>query len=492
MSRLKTFLFNGILLTLTTLLIRAIGFGFNVYISNKIGSEALGVFQLILTVYMFFTTLSTSGINLAVIRIVTEELAINPSINTKKPMLKCLKFSLITGIIAGLLLFISAPFISNIFLHNRINHYIFYIISISLPFISLATCFNGYFTALRKNGKNAINKVLEQFVKITSTAYLLSLFMPNGLNYACFCLVLGEAISEIASCIIAFVLYIIEKRNCDYRYTSKTNYTKKILNICLPVAFTSYIRSGLVCIKQVLIPLRLEKFGLSCSKAMSCYGIINGMVLPVLMFPELVINSFSGLLIPEFTYFYAKNDYSKISSVLSRIFRITLLFAVGVIGVFLFYSDGISLFIYNNLEVSIYLKILCPLLLFMYLDSIVDSVLKGLDKQVGVMKVNILDLFVSISCIYFLLPIFGVNGYIFVIFVSELLNSCISIFQLYRISKFKIDFKRWIVRPFIYVLLSYFLTELLIVNPCNEPFTFIIKILMFVGSYFLFLLLFEF
>lgn len=492
MSRLKTFLFNGILLTLTTLLIRAIGFGFNVYISNKIGSEALGIFQLILTVYMFFTTLSTSGINLAVIRIVTEELALNPSINTKKPMIKCLKFSLITGIIAATLLFISAPFISKIFLHNRINHYIFYVISVSLPFISLATCFNGYFTALRKNGKNAINKVLEQFIKITSTAYLLSLFMPNGLNYACLCLVLGEAISEIASCVIAFILYIIERRNCDYRLYSKTNYTKKILNICLPVAFTSYIRSGLVCLKQVLIPLRLEKFGLSCSKAMSCYGIINGMVLPVLMFPELVINSFSGLLIPEFTYFYAKNDYSKISSSLSRIFRITLLFAIGVIGVFLFYSNSISLFIYNNLEVSIYLKILCPLLLFMYLDSIVDSVLKGLDKQVGVMKVNILDLFVSIFCIYFLLPIFGINGYIFVIFVSELLNSCISIFQLYRVSKFKIDFKKWIFKPFIYILLSYFLTELLIVNPCNEPFTFIIKILIFIGSYFLFLLLFEF
>ena len=492
MSRLKTFLLNGILLTLTSILIRAIGFGFNVYISNKIGSEALGVFQLIITVYMFFTTLSTSGINLAVIRIITEELALNTNLDIKKPMIKCLKFSLITGIIAGTLLFFSSSFISNVILHNRVNHKIFYIISISLPFISLATCFNGYFTALRKNGKNAINKILEQFVKISSTAFLLSFFMPSGLNYACLCLVLGEAISEIASCIIALILYIIEKRKHSSRYTSSQNYTKKILSICLPVAFTSYIRSGLVCLKQVLIPLRLEKFGLSCSKAMSCYGIVNGMVMPVLMFPEVVINSFSGLLIPEFTYFYTKKDYSKIQSVLSRIFRITLLFAICIIGIFLFYSDNISIFIYNNLEVSMYLKILCPLLLFMYLDSIVDSVLKGLDKQVGVMKVNILDLFVSILCIYFLLPIFGINGYIFVIFVSELLNSCISIFQLYRVSKFNIDFKRWIFRPFIYILLSYFFTELLIVNPCNEPFTFIIKILMFVGSYFLFLLLFEF
>ena len=45
------------------------------------------------------------------------------------------------------------------------------------------------------------------------------------------------------------------------------------------------------------------------------------------------------------------------------------------------------------------------MLIVTYLDTIVDSMLRGIDEQVSVMKVNILDLFISIflSSIYYLM-----------------------------------------------------------------------------------------
>lgn len=75
MRRVKVFLLNGILLTVTALVMRTIGMFFNVYISNKIGTEAIGVYQLIMSVYMFAITLANSGINLATTRIVSEQQA---------------------------------------------------------------------------------------------------------------------------------------------------------------------------------------------------------------------------------------------------------------------------------------------------------------------------------------------------------------------------------------------------------------------------------
>lgn len=362
-------------------------------------------------------------------------------------MRKCLQYSLFFGILACILLSLLAPIISNTLLHNQVSSSLFYIIAISLPFISVSSALNGYFTALRKNTKNAVARVFEQFIKIISTSYLLSLFMPSGLEYTCLCLVLGEAISEVCSCLFVFILYCFEKRKYTIKENSKENYMKSIFNITLPVSITSYIRSGLSSLKQLLIPLRLEKFGMSCNEAISSYGLINGMTMPVLMFPEVIINSFSSLLVPEFTYYYTKKNYERIRYIISKIFRITLVFSICIIGIFLFYSNNINLMVYNNLEISKYLKILCPLLLFMYLDSIVDNILKGLNEQLEVMKCNILDLFVSIFCIYVLLPIFGMNGYILVIFISELLNSGISIMQLKKLTNFKFDFKNWIVKP---------------------------------------------
>ena len=80
--------------------------------------------------------------------------------------------------------------------------------------------------------------------------------------------------------------------------------------------------------------------------------------------------------------------------------------------------------VYNkSKETSIYVKILAPMLIVTYLDTIVDSIVRGIDEQVSVMKVNILDLFISIFLIYFMLPKIGIIGYILVIYISEFLNS---------------------------------------------------------------------
>ncbi len=428
------------------------------------------------------------GINLATTRIITIDTTYHPENGTKKAMRKCLQYSLIFGILAGILLTIFTPIICSYFVHNQVSKNLFYIISISLPFISMSSALNGYFTALRKNGKNAICRIFEQFVKMIVTAYLLSFFMPTGLEYASLSLVLGEAISEVSSFFFTFFLYKLEKRKHKKKIANNTNYMKAIFEITIPVSITSYIRSGLSSLKQLLIPLRLEKFGMNCVDAISSYGVINGMAMPVLMFPEVVINSFSGLLVTEFTYYQTKQDFIAIRYIISKIFRVTLLFSIGVIGLFLFYSDSINLMVYNNLDISIYLKVLCPLLLFMYLDSIVDNILKGLNKQVDVMKCNILDLFVSIFCIYILLPIFGINGYLFTIFLSEILNCGISILQLKHFTHFKFDFKNWLLKPFIGIFLSYFITEIIIQNTCNDTFSFLLKSIFYIGFYFLYLL----
>lgn len=429
------------------------------------------------------------GINLAATRIITVQTTLNPKISLNKPMKKCLTYSLLFGIFSAVLLSLFADIICTYLLHSKVQSYLFYIIAISLPFISMSSALNGYFTALRKNGKNAVARIFEQFVKITATAYLLSLFMPSGLEYACLSLVFGEAISEIMSFLFVFALYRIERKNYTVKDNTKTNYTKSIFEITLPVSITSYIRSGLASLKQLLIPLRLEKSGMDCNIAISTYGLINGMAMPLLMFPEVIINSFSGLLVPEFTYYYTKNNFNRIREIISKIFRITLLFSIGIIGVFIFYSNNISLVIYNNLDIALYLKILAPLLLFMYLDSIVDNILKGLNQQLSVMKCNILDLFVSIFCIYILLPIWGVNGYIFIIFLSEILNSGISILQLKQITHFKFDFKNWIIKPFIGIVSSYFICTLLVPNIIPNISSIILQIVLFISCYFVFLLI---
>lgn len=486
LSKIKVFLFNGLLLTLTSLFLKSIGMFFGIYISNKIGTEAVGVYGLVMSVYMLFITLASSGTNLAASRLVSEQMAYNSNSGIKLAIKKCITYSLIMGLLSFLLLFTFSSFISTYWLHGKISSMPLKIIAISLPFLSVSSSINGYFSAIGNIKKTACAQVFEQLFKIVLITFFMSLFMPSGIEYACICLVLGSCISEIASFLL---LYFFYKKDIKLRHSSDyngENFTKQILKITMPIAFTSYIRSGLSTLKQILIPVRLEKSGISCEKALSQYGIVNGMAMPLIMFPCLFISSFSMLLIPEFSYLNAKRSFNKINYAINRIFKFCFIFSFLIMGIFWCFSGELSTYIYREQNVSIFIKVLSPLIVLMYIDNIVDSILKGLDKQVSVMGINILDLLTSITFIYFLLPINGIKGYIIVLFISEILNGLVSLLLLLSQTHLKFDFINWLLKP---SLAIFFVNFAFINYSCNSISELVFQILLFCVCYFIVIVL---
>lgn len=284
---------------------------------------------------------------------------------------------------------------------------------------------------------------------------LLNLFLPNGVEYTIIALILAGTLSEILSCLILYFMYIFQTRKEKVEKGEAGKYRKKILKISVPVAITSYFRSGLSTLKQILIPIKLEESGLNCQTALSQYGVINGMVMPILRFPNVIITTINTLLIPEISELQHRKEKKHIEYVTTRILKMTSIFSVIVIGLFWIFSEDLGMLIYNNAEVAYYLKILCPAIFLMYVDDIVDSILKGIDKQISVMFAGITDLITSIILIWFLLPVKGSMGYIVVIFASELINFIISIFVLYKNVKFKVNIIEWIINPLISVFVSY-------------------------------------
>ena len=259
MKLIKKFFINGIVLTITSLILRCIGLFFNLYISQKIGAEAVGLYGLVMSIYGFAITIALSGINLATTKIVAEEIAIGNISNTKKIVHKCLIFSVFFSCIAILLLITLAPFLCRTWLHDKVSTLPFYIISISLPFISMSSCLTGYFSAVRNTIKPASDQIFEQLLKVTLISLFLNYFMPCGLEYICISLILGNIISEITSFLYIYTLYKLDEKKLGNTRKSEFFLEKRILNITIPVGLASFIRSGLSTIKQVLIPIGFEK-----------------------------------------------------------------------------------------------------------------------------------------------------------------------------------------------------------------------------------------
>lgn len=456
----KLFLINGAILTSTSLLMKFATLIFNIYISNQIGSEAVGVFSLVMAVYLFFITVATSGLNIAVTVIVSEKFALNKNQQAIKAIRTCIFFSLLLGIAAGGLILLFSNFITSKCLHNMVSSRPLFYIAIGLPFIAMSSCISSYFATIRKAYKNAISQVFEFTIKMFATIILLKINISNGVEAICISLILADVISEICSFTLIFILYIIDIKLKKLEDIRSFGQRINILKIAFPVAVTSYIRSGLSTLKQLIIPTQLEKSGISCSRALSQYGMINGMVLPVITFPTVFTDSYSMLLIPEFSTYVAQKNYKAINYIANKIFKITCAFTMCICSIFFIFSSDLGLAIYNNIEIGYYFKIFTPFIFFMYMDHIIDCILKGLNKQFGVMCCNILDLSITTCFIYFLLPILGIKGYVLSIFFSEVLNFSISLFQLFKYSGIKPNLIDWIVVPLFCSLVGFFVVNI--------------------------------
>lgn len=483
MRKAKIFIVNGIILTSSSLLIRGAGLIFNIYVANKVGQEAIGIFSLVMSVYTFAITFATSGISLACTCIVSEEFAKNNFEKGLKAVKTCIFFALILGITASILLFLFAHIISGNWLKGNVSNLPIYSISLGLPLISISAVIGGYLTSIGKSYKSAFAQCVELTVKIIATYFLLSFSINKGIDAICTSLIIGDVISEFFSFLLNLIFYFVEKRKFKPSREYHKDLNIKIFKIAFPVAITSYIRSGLSSLKHFLIPIRLQASGLNYTLAISKYGLINGMVMPVLMFASFFVTSFSGLLVPEYARLLAGKNFNRMKTVCSKIFTITFSFSFLIAGIFLFFSNELSLLIYKNLEIAIYLKIFSLLIIFMYIDNVIDGILKGVGSQFGVMVINICDLLITICIIYFVVPFLGTNGYIFSIFVSEIFNFTASFILLKNKINFSFDFFNCCIKPAFAAFLSFFISLILPISFNLIWLNYITKIFLFALIY---------
>ncbi len=455
MKTLKKFITNGLILTATSLFLRWIGVMFNTYISNKLGSEGMGIYSLVQSVFGFAVTFACSGINFGATRLISEALANNRGLEIKKSIQKCVFYSLCFSLTAMTVVSLGADFIGNNLLGDGRTVKAVRILSVSLPFISLSSVFNGYFSAVRRVYKSASVMVVEQIAQITVTVKILSIFALKSVEFACIAVAIGTLISEVISLIYNIFLWYIDAKKHPLQSNDVHPFlTKKLLGISLPLALSTYIRSGLVTVEHLLIPFGLRKNGSSFSQSMSVYGVIQGMVFPIIMFPSCLIYSFSGLLVPELAAYNEKKEYDKINRAVSKVLRLALLFSIGAAGIIICYAYELSTAFYNSSEAYEYIRLFAPLITVMYLDGAVDGILKGLNEQLHSMKINIADAFLSVLLVYFLVPHFGVKGYVAAIFICEILNCGMSLMRLVKISQPEFSIIKFVLKPIACIIIS--------------------------------------
>lgn len=452
--KVRQFLWNTLILTIGSVILRLIGVSFNVYLSNKIGAEGMGLFQLVFVVYGMASTVATSGIYLAVTRLVAEGIGVGSYAAANDAMKKCMTYGVIVSSVASAALFCFAKPIGVTVLQDARAVPSLRILAAALPFMAFSSSLRGYFFAIRNVVKSTSSQILEQLIRIVIVTAGLVVAAPKGMTYACCAIALGSVGGEgLAFCYTLF-LYLQDRRRHQFIPRRERGTTKKVLSITIPVALSSYLKSALVTIENILIPRGFKKYGASGSGALAQYGMMEGMVMPILTFPAAFLTSFSSLLVPEIAEARARGNFHQINRLASKVFQLTMLFSIPLTALFLCFSHELGEAIYQSEEAGDLLTLLAPLVPLMYLDNVADAMLKGMDEQVSVLRYSIADSSVSVLLIWTLIPLWGVNGYICVLFVSTFVNASLSINRMMQVTEITISPMDWIVKPLFCILIS--------------------------------------
>lgn len=481
MNRLRRFMLNGLLMAAVSILIRTVSVAFNVYVSNKIGAVAMGLFSLITTVYGFGITLATSGINLATTRLIAQVIGDDNEASVadekyeqakiRTVLRQCVLYSLFFATLATAILLIFAENIGIHVLRDERTVSSLKVLALTFIPISLCSVFSGYFSSIRKVYKNALTQITGQGARIFACIFLFSYIGAADVETACLCVVCGGAVSEFFSFILSYIFFLAGRKKCTEKlgYGEKQRSFKHLLSNALPLALSAYMRSALVTVEHVLIPVGLQKSGSSRDTSLAAYGTVSSMVFPLVLFPSAITASFAGLLIPEIAGSYEVGDDRRICGIISSVMDTVLMFSIGCAGIMMSFSYELAREIYpTSLDAGKYIAMISPLIPVMYLDTAVDSMLKGLGEHVYSMGVNIADALISVILVWVLLPRLGIYGYIVTVYFTELINAALSIARLLIKSGVKTRVFLWVGRPILCIIgatkLAHWVFDTLLLN----------------------------
>lgn len=489
------FIKNALILTVSSLILRFAGIIFKVWLAALIGSEGIGLYQLVFSVYILAATFATSGISTAVTRLTAEELALGSEKSTLKILRRSVEITLIIALLSLGIVFFGAEFIAKSFLNDMRAVPALKILPFSLPFMGISSCLRGYFIARRKITPNAAAQLFEQAVRILLVVLLVKKFASKGLANCCAAVLLGDTAAEILSFIILFLLWLNDKKKLKHlsgRSRPPFGTVKRILHISLPITSGRYLNTALRTAENILVPKNLAKYPFCGSSALSQFGMIKGMALPILFFPSTLLNSISTLLIPEISEADARGMHYLVRTATRSVLKLTAVISFVFGAIFFVAGKEIGILIYKSEDVGNLLRALSPIVPLMYLDSISDGILKGLDQQGFSFRTAVSDSVIRIILILLILPIFGLKGFIWIMYLSNALTGFLNVGRLIKISRVRLYALKEIILPVISAAFTVLLTDYIIgLFPQINNLVYIILLCVFsVSAYILLLFLF--
>lgn len=427
------------ILTATGMVSRLIGFFYRIYLSRLFGEEGMGIYQLLSPVLSLSFSLTAAGYQTAISKLVAEQSARerHPSL---RPLVLGMSVSLPLSLLCNAVLFTFADPIAARLLQEPRTADMLRILSFSVPLSAVHSCVNGYFYGIKKAGIPAASQLLEQLVRVGCVYIVSARYAAQGLAPSVSVAVLGLSVGEFFSMAMALMAILP-------RFLKKTSLTAppaslsrgirqatygSLLSMALPLTANRIVLNLLQSVESVSIPARLKLYGYDTVTALSVYGVLTGMAMPFIFFPNALTSSVAVMLLPMISESYALGDMAAVRNAAVRTVKYCALMGGCCMVCFVLFGRWAGSTLFDSPLAGYFITTLgfiCP---FLYLDTTLSSILQGLGLAGHIFVMNVVCLLIRLGFVFLTVPKFGITGYLWGLLVSQLTLGLLYLGCLYR------------------------------------------------------------
>ncbi len=428
---------GAFILSCANITARIIGFFYRIYLSRTFGSEEIGVIQLTGPVSAMVFALTGAGMQTAISKCVSSVSATEKK-RQRKYLVYGTTFAFFISLLCSFIVYRYAENISVQFLSEIRTAPILRVLALSFPFSTIHACINGYFLGRKQTLLPAVSQLVEQIVRVLVVYIFCTSFLATGDTPDLTFTAWGVCLGEIASLFASVTGFLLKKgRHTGTRLTPHpANLEKSILpallKMSVPLSANRLTVNFLQSLEAIRIPMMLELYGLSPKAALSIYGILTGMVMPVLFFPGAFTGGISAMLLPTISEAHSHGDRAKIKTITVNA-TFFVVFAGLLFGILFFmFSDFLGTVVFKEPLAGVYIRGLCLICPFLYINGVFTGILQGMGKAMTIFFINVTGLLLRLGFVFFAIPVYGIRGYLVGILVSQLYSASLYLWNCYK------------------------------------------------------------
>lgn len=447
-----------LILTIAGIISRFLGFYYRIYLTKMIGSEGLGLYQMIFPIIAVCMAIAGSGISVSISKYTAAYISQGDPQKARHTLLAGTFLSILLSLMCSAILYFGSSFIANVIFKDERFAMLIKIICAAIPLSVIHNNINSYYIGKDNALIPAISQILEQCIRIGSIYMLFTINTsknrPITVSTAVYALLFGE----IGACLFGMTLFRICRS--DLKIKSPIKLCQKIYSMALPISINRITLSLLHSFEAVLIPATLCIFGHSKSESISIYGILSGMAFPLIMLPSTLINSFASLLVPTVSKAASQNKSQKLTHTIFYAYRYSLEIGILCLAIFYNYGYDMGFLLFGEKNVGLYVKAFAWMCPFLYISTTFASILNGLGKTKQTLFMDVTSFLLRLLLITILIPRFGIIGYMIAFLISEVFLAIAYVFSIKKINNIFLKFQTFILRPAIAIIISSILTKL--------------------------------